>query len=153
MAQIIREASAQFETTLANCEALGRFVSQFTQQAGLSDEQGYNMQIAVDEHFVNLVEHAFHDQPGNLITVACRQDSCQVQVKIFDASAGFDPRNFAIPDVENTPVADLKPGGFGNYFISELMDEVEYIHQPYQENTLILTMYVSHPSAYTAETV
>ena len=146
----MREASAQFEAILGNCEAVGRFVSEFTQQADLSDEQRYNVQIAVDEHFVNLVEHAFHKQSENMITVTCRQDNLQVQVKISDASAGFDPRNFVIPDVETTPVADLKPGGFGNYFISELMDKVEYIHQPYQKNTLILTMYLSHPSTYTA---
>ena len=146
----MKEVSAQFGATLSNCEAVGRFVDEFAQQVCLSDEQRYNVQIAVDEHFVNLVEHAFHEQPGNVITVTCRQDRQQVEVRISDASAGFDPRNFVIPDVEKTPVAELKPGGFGNYFISELMDKVEYIHRPYRENTLILTLYLSQPSTDTA---
>jgi anti-sigma regulatory factor (Ser/Thr protein kinase) len=143
----MKEMSAQFEATLASCEAIAAFVRQCTQDARLSDEQRHNLQIAVDEHFANLIEHAFQDQPESLITLTYQENSQQVQMKISDASAGFDPRNFVVPDVEGTPVNDLKPGGFGNYFISELMDNVEYIHQPYTENTLILTVYTSHPSA------
>jgi anti-sigma regulatory factor (Ser/Thr protein kinase) len=147
----MKEMSAQFEATLANCEAIAAFVRQCTQHAKLSDEQRHNLQIAVDEHFANLVEHAFQDQPESLISITYQENSHQVQMKISDASAGFDPRNFVIPDVEGTPVTDLKPGGFGNYFISELMDNVEYIHQPYTENTLILTVYTSRPSANNKE--
>lgn len=139
----MREVSARFEATIANCESVRTFVRQCTQQTALSDEQRHNLLIAVDEHFVNLVEHAFKGQTGAVVTVVCRQDEKQVQVKIIDASAGFDPRNFVIPDVEGVPVDDLTPGGFGNYFISELMDDVDYIHQPYKENTLILTVYTS----------
>lgn len=145
----MKEISAQFEARLANCEAIAAFVRQCTQHADLSDEQRHNLQIAVDEHFANLVEHAFQDQPDNMITITYQENSQHVQMRISDASAGFDPRNFVIPDVEGTPVTDLKPGGFGNYFISELMDDVEYIHQPYTENTLILTVYTSHPSTDT----
>ncbi len=148
----MREVSAKFDAVLTNCEAVGQFVSQFTQEAGLSDDQRYNVQIAVDEHFVNLVEHAFAGQSDNIVTILCGQDRHQVQIKISDSSAGFDPRRFAIPDVEKTPIADLKPGGFGNYFISELMDKVEYIHQPYQKNTLILTVYLTAPSTDAATT-
>jgi serine/threonine-protein kinase RsbW len=143
----MKEISARFEAVLANCEAVGRFVGEFTRQAGISDGQRHDVQIAVDEHFVNLVEHGFHGQPGNVITITCQYDRQQVQVKISDASAGFDPRQFVVPDVDHTPVADLRPGGFGNYFISELMDKVEYIQRPYQENTLILTLYLTYPSA------
>ncbi len=146
----MREVSAKFDAALANCEAVERFVSQFTQEAGLSDDQRYNVQIAVDEHFVNLVEHAFAGESDKSITILCGQDSHHVQIKISDSSAGFDPRRFTIPDVEKTQIADLKPGGFGNYFISELMDKVEYIHQPYQKNTLILTVYPAHPTTDTA---
>ena len=149
----MREASAKFKATLANCEVVGRFVNQFTQQTGLSADQRSNVQIAVDEHFVNLVEHAFQGQADNIITITCGHDRQQVQIKISDASAGFDPRCFVVPDVEKTPVADLKPGGFGNYFISELMDNVEYIHQPYQKNTLILTVYFESPSTCSATSI
>lgn len=148
----MREVSAKFEAMLANCEAVEGFVNQFTQEAGLSDEQCYNVRISVDEHFVNLVEHAFTGGSDNIVTILCRQDRHQVQIKISDSSAGFDPRRFTIPDVEKTPIADLKPGGFGNYFISELMDKVEYVHQPYQKNTLILTVYLAETSIDTAPT-
>ena len=56
-------------------------------------------------------------------------------------ASGFDPRHYSIPDMEGEAIYELPPGGFGNYFICELMDEVDYIHQPYVKNELILTVY------------
>ena len=76
-----------------------------------------------------------------MLTVTCRDDDSKSQVVIADNSEGFDPRNYSIPDVDNAAIYELPPGGFGNYFICELMDDVEYIHRPFIKNELILTIY------------
>jgi anti-anti-sigma factor len=137
----MREESAHFDATIDNCEKIGAFVQQCMRDAQLSHEQFYNLQLAIEEHIVNLIEHGFQKRPGEVVTVVCQHNHQHAQVKIIDASAGFDPRNFSIPDVGGIPVSELAPGGFGNYFICELMDEVEYVHRPYSGNTLILTLY------------
>jgi anti-sigma regulatory factor (Ser/Thr protein kinase) len=61
-------------------------------------------------------------------------------VIIADKSEGFDPRQHSIPDFDGKTIYEIPPGGLGNYFICKLMDDVEYIHRPYVENELILTM-------------
>lgn len=137
----MREQTSRFQVTLENLGPIGVFISHFMQEAHLSDEQIHNFELSVDEHFSNLVEHAFRSRPEEEIIITCREDPIKAQVIIMDSSAGFDPRNYSIPDVEGKPIYELPPGGFGNYFICELMDKVDYIHQPYVKNELILTVY------------
>ena len=137
----MREQTSRFQVTLENLERIGVFIAHFMTEAHLSDEQIHNFELSVDEHFSNLVEHAFRRHPEEEIILTCREDPVKAQIIITDSSAGFDPRNYSIPDVEGKPIYELPPGGFGNYFICELMDEVDYIHQPYVKNELILTVY------------
>ena len=137
----MQEQTSRFEARLENLEPVGRFIAHFMQAAHLCDEQIYNFEVSVDEHFSNLVEHAFHGNSKEAITITCREDHAKVQVIITDASAGFDPRHYSVPDVGERTIYELPPGGFGNYFICELMDEVDYIHRPYVKNELILTVY------------
>lgn len=136
----MREQAIQYEAKLENCAKIRNFVIAFMHDAQLSPEQIDNFQVAVDEHVVNLIEHAFDTSPA-YIDIFCREDDLKAQVIIADASAGFDPRNYSVPDIEGKPIYEIAPGGFGNYFICELMDEVEYIHRPYEKNELVLTMY------------
>jgi anti-sigma regulatory factor (Ser/Thr protein kinase) len=137
----MREQTSRFQAKSENLASIGMFISHFMKEAHLSDEQIYNFELSVDEHFSNLVEHAFCGHSEEEITITCREDPVKAQVIIADSSGGFDPRNYSIPAVEGKPIYELPPGGFGNYFICELMDEVDYVHQPYVKNQLILTVY------------
>ncbi len=137
----MKEQTSQFEANLENLEVIGIFISNFMKKAHLCDEQIHNFEVVVDEHFTNLVEHAFHGYSREKITITCREDGTKAQIIITDTSAGFDPRNYSVPDIEEKPIYVVPPGGFGNYFICELMDEVDYIHRPYVKNELILTVY------------
>ncbi len=121
---------------------MSKFVSTFMQQARLADEQVHNFEVSVDEHVSNLVEHAFQGDVRQTVTITCREEADKAQVIIADASAGFDPRTHNnIPDVGKQPISQIPTGGFGNYFICQLMDKVDYIHRPYVNNELILTVY------------
>ncbi len=137
----MREQQSQFTATLDNLEPIGAFISKFMKSSSLLEEQIYNFEVSVDEHISNLIEHGFKNDSGHKITIICRDDDSKAQVIIADASAGFDPRNYSIPNVEEKAIYEVPPGGFGNYFICELMDEVEYVHKPHVRNELILTMY------------
>jgi anti-sigma regulatory factor (Ser/Thr protein kinase) len=137
----MREQQSQFEAILDNLEPIGNFIAAFMREAKLPDEQIYNFAVSSDEHVSNLIEHAFNERSDRMITVICRDEVSKAQVIVVDRSKGFDPRHYSIPDVEGSAIYELPPGGFGNYFICELMDDVEYIHEPYVKNELILTMY------------
>ncbi len=140
----MREQRSHFAATLDNLEPIGAFISGFMKNASLSEDQLHNFEVSVDEHISNLIEHGFENVSGQTITLTCRDDDSKAQVIIADTSAGFDPRKYSIPSVDENAIYELPPGGFGNYFICELMDKVEYIHKPSVRNELILTMY-KHP--------
>ena len=135
------EQLATFEAALDNLETIGRFIANYMrEEAKLPDDLINNFEVSVDEHVSNLIEHAFQQQPNHIITIICRHDDRNAQVSIIDDSAGFDPRGYKIPHVDDSAIYELPPGGFGNYFICELMDHVEYLHQPGIRNELILTI-------------
>lgn len=135
------EQLGTFEAILDNLEEIGRFVSTFMhEEAKLSDDLVNNFEVSVDEHVANLIEHAFRQQPNHAITIICRHDDNNAQVSIIDDSAGFDPRGYKKPHLDENAIYELPPGGFGNYFICNLMDHVEYLHQPGIRNELILTI-------------
>ena len=135
------EQLATFEAALDNLETIGRFIANYMrEEAKLPDDLINNFEVSVDEHVSNLIEHAFQQQPNHIITIICRHDDRNAQVSIIDDSAGFDPRGYKIPHVDDSAIYELPPGGFGNYFICELMDHVEYLHQPGMRNELILTI-------------
>lgn len=140
----MKEQQRQFDANLESLEPIGGFISECMEESGLSEDQIYNFQVSADEHVTNLVEHAFPDSSGQMLTVICRDDDTQAQVCIADSSAGFDPRQYTVPDIEGVPIYEMAPGGFGNYFICELMDKVDYIQNPHVRNELILTVYKSH---------
>lgn len=135
----MREQQAQFEAILENLEPIGTFISGFMIAADLREDYINDFEVAADEHISNLIEHAFCEAPGHFITIICRDDESKTQVMILDKSQGFDPRQYSLPDLEEMPIYEIPPGGFGNYFICKLMDDIEYIHRPYEKNTLILT--------------
>jgi anti-sigma regulatory factor (Ser/Thr protein kinase) len=137
----MKEQKAQFDLSLDSLEAIGMFIADFMKSVDISDDTSYDFQVSADEHFSNLYEHAFNKQSGHHVTIICHDDEAKTQVRVMDDSDGFDPRRFSVPDVENAAIYELPPGGFGNYFICELMDDVEYIYRPSVKNELILTKY------------
>jgi len=137
----MREQTTEFEATLDSLEPLANFITTFMKTAQLSAEQVSNFEISADEHMSNLIEHAFPQQSGALISVCCREEADKAQVVMTDQSAGFDPRNYSLPNVNEAAIYELPPGGFGNYFLCALMDDVEYVHRPHVKNELILTIY------------
>lgn len=135
------EKTAEFSAKLENLESVRTFIADFMRSQQLSEEQIYNFELAADEHFTNLIEHAFRFDDQRFTTITCSFDDSKAQVIIADDSEGFDPRHYSIPDLEETPIYEIPPGGLGNYFICELMDQVDYIQNPNIENKLILTVY------------
>ncbi len=137
----MKEQEAQFDVSLDSLEAIGVFIADFMEASGISKDLSYDFQVSADEHFSNLYEHAFEKRSGHRVTIICRDGETKTEVVLVDDSKGFDPRRFSVPAVEGATIYELPPGGFGNYFICELMDDVEYLHKPFVGNELILTKY------------
>ena len=101
------------------------FVGQAAEASGLNPEDIYQVQLAVDEGFTNIVEHAYGGECDKEILCTCQILADGLRITLRDCGQSFDPTSVPDPDLE----ADLEErqiGGLGLFFIRQMMDEVEF---------------------------
>jgi anti-sigma regulatory factor (Ser/Thr protein kinase) len=113
------------------------FAVNAAREAGLDEESIHHCHLAVDETCTNIVEHAYDGQPGaGYIEIICQADPTHFTITIKDDGPPFDP--LARPDPDpGEPLESRKTGGWGIYFIKNVMDDVRYLYDG-QRNTLIM---------------
>lgn len=81
--------------------------------------------IAVNEACMNVMEHAYKGNRSGEIVLEINNNGDEIEVVLTDFAepVDFDAIQPRDPD-------DLRPGGLGTYFISEIMDECAYAHLP-----------------------
>ncbi len=123
--QEIKVYPAQFE----NLDLVREFVGAAAQKCGLDASAIYAVQLAVDEAFSNIIEHAYGGECLDQIECKCQIASPGLTITLRDCGSPFDPE--AVPDPNLT--AELQErdiGGLGLYFIRQLMDEVDFSFLP-----------------------
>ncbi|MFH1084612.1 MAG: ATP-binding protein [Chloroflexota bacterium] len=100
---------------------------------GLSLSAVYNIQLAVDEALVNIIEHAYGGRPGGVVEMSGEIQRDRLVITLCDRGASFDPTQVPLPD-PSAPRAH----GFGMYLMRKLMDEVSYTREPSGRNCVRL---------------
>ena len=112
---------AQFE----NLDHVRDFVGSAAQKCGLDASAIYAVQLAVDEAFSNIIEHAYGGECLENIECKCQIADSGLTVTLRDCGTPFDPH--AVPDPNLTAELEERDiGGLGLYFIRQLMDQVEF---------------------------
>lgn len=85
--------------------------------------------IAVEEIFVNIANYAYTPQVGDaVIKIGISEDPLEVTISFEDSGIPYDPLAKEDPDI--TLPADKRPiGGLGIYMVKKSMDNVEYEHK------------------------
>jgi len=119
---------------------IAEFVTQAAREAGLTDDDVFHVEMAVDEACSNIIEHAYADRAGD-IDLTCTSSAPGVfEITLHDSGRSFNPDGVALPLLEvPTDVDDLNEGGLGLYFMRKLMDEVRFEMVADQGNTLTMT--------------
>lgn len=113
------------------------FIDSVLETAGCSMKTQIQIDVAVEEIFVNIANYAY-DSDGGMATVRINIDDCTKRVKItfIDEGIPYNPLERTDPDV--TLSAEDRPiGGLGVYMVKKSMDEVTY---DYREGKNILTI-------------
>jgi anti-sigma regulatory factor (Ser/Thr protein kinase) len=121
----IAPRSYTFPARFSRLDEVRDFVGQAADASGLSPDAIYQVQLAVDEAFTNIVEHAYGGECDKEILCTCRFLANGLSITLRDCGQSFDPTRVPDPDLE----ADLEErqiGGLGLFFIRQLMDEVEF---------------------------
>ena len=102
---------------------LREFVGQEAQTCGLDEKSVYAVQLAVDEAFTNIIEHAFGGECQENIECICHCTRSGLEITLIDCGKPFNPSVVPDPDLVSD-LEDRQIGGLGLYFMHKMMDEV-----------------------------
>ena len=95
------------------------------------------LDIAVEELFVNIANYAYGDQVGQaVIQLQEEHDPEGISITFIDEGMPFDPLAKPDPDV-TLGAMDRSVGGLGIYMVKKSMDDMKY---RYEDNRNILTI-------------
>jgi serine/threonine-protein kinase RsbW len=92
----------------------------------LSPKVLQSVQLAAEEHFTNILSHAYEDREEHQIQFRVVLKENLLEAQILDDGKPFNPLDHPLP---NTLLSlDEKPiGGLGILMIRKMMDEVSYV--------------------------
>ena len=102
------------------------FADEILEEAGCSMKAQMQIDIAIEEIFVNIAHYAYPEGKGEaLITVETDDAAKNVTITFEDQGIPYDPLQNEDPDI--TLSADDRPiGGLGIFMVKKSMDEVSY---------------------------
>jgi serine/threonine-protein kinase RsbW len=124
------------QARLQDLEAIHQFIDEFAEPAGLDETIAFALRLAIEEAFVNLVEHGYKHAPG-AVGITLQSSPDRVTVMIRDHAPPFPPEKAPRPQLDQA-WQTRQVGGLGWHFIREMMDEIEYRSDPAQGNILTL---------------
>jgi anti-sigma regulatory factor (Ser/Thr protein kinase) len=104
---------------------LREFVGQQAETCGLDEKASYAVQLAVDEAFTNIIEHAYGGECDKTIECICQCTPDCLVVTLVDCGNPFNPNDIPEPDLVSD-LEDRQVGGLGLYFMRQMMDEVSF---------------------------
>lgn len=85
------------------------------------DQRIDQLVIGVNEACMNIIEHGYKKQPGEIVFEVYAQAGYLV-FQLTDFAGTVD-----CSKIKSRELDDIRPGGLGVHFINEVMDKVEYL--------------------------
>lgn len=113
-------------------------VAEWVKKLGLDKRTLYEIQLAVDEACANVADHAYGgEEPGDM-EVSCYLNEGFFTIRVRDWGMGFDPSSVVVPNVDG-PLEERNLGGLGLFIVRQVMDYVQFTHDPDAGNELRMT--------------
>ena len=123
--------------TLENLDTVMAFVDQQLEEVGCSMKAQMQIDIAVEEVYVNIAHYAYNPEVGGVtIRVQIEEEPLSVILTFIDKGKPYDPLAKEDPDV-TLAAEDRQIGGLGIFMVKKSMDNVSY---EYNEGRNILTL-------------
>lgn len=115
---------------------LGEWMEVTGEQLGLPMAVVFQLNLALEEAFVNVVDYAYPGKNGMPVQLNMDGTGETLTFTLIDEGEPFDPTTLDEPDTSLS--AEERPiGGLGVFLVKQIMDEVRYERQG---NRNILTM-------------
>ena len=120
-----RKLSFELKNAASELDTLCRQLTKFGNTIGLSQKCIFQINLALDELFTNIISYGYKDKGDHRIKFVISCEDSTVVIQIEDNGVAFDVAEFEVPDPKNS-LEDCKVGGLGLHLIRKLMDEIEY---------------------------
>lgn len=130
--------TVQFAAKFEFLDEIREFVGRVAREAGFTDKEIYNIQLATDEAASNIIEHAYEGVEAGLLELSCGFKENAITIVLTDHGESFDPSTIPMPDLK-ADLSKRKIGGLGIFLMRKLMDEVHYESHP-EKNSNTLTL-------------
>ena len=131
---------------VSDLSAVRGFVREAVAAFGGSARVAEDLVQAVDEACCNVMLHGYGGAPGEIEIEAARRGR-QIEIRLLDRSAMFDPTASPVADTTRPPVSQ-RPGGMGLgiHLIRTMTDEVRHHVRPDGGNELTLVRSIDNPA-------
>ena len=120
-----KEYSFKLKSNLSELDNLCQNLEDFGKKIGLSKKLIFEINLALDELFTNIISYGFKDEDQHVIKVTLSPQNEELCLCIEDDGIPFNPIDFETADVASS-VENCKIGGLGIHIIRKLMDEICY---------------------------
>lgn len=127
-----------FSARYENLAQIREFVVQAARNAGFNQKDVYAIELAVDEAFTNIIEHAYGGEGIGDIECHCDFEQGELIITLQDRGQPFNPEGIPEPDF-SVGIEKLKPRGAGLYIMKKMMDKIEYSRDRQGRNILVMT--------------
>ncbi|MCR5685361.1 MAG: ATP-binding protein [Lachnospiraceae bacterium] len=111
---------------LDNLDDVLGFIDSLLEKAGCSPKVQAQMDIAVEEMYVNIVHYAYEGKTGEAqISAQYDEETDEFTVELKDSGIPFDPVAKPDPDV-TLSAEERRIGGLGIYMVKKSMDRMTY---------------------------
>lgn len=144
MVAIEQSFTLDVPSSTQNLALIRDFVSRIAAQAGLSDAEVSQLELAVDEACANVMEHAYGHDVSKQVMIRAILDEDALRINVIDTGQGFDPGEVQQEDLKDL-IARRRTGGLGMRLIKTWMDEVHYDIEPGRKNELRMVKKLRRP--------
>ena len=120
-----KKYSFKLKSNLSELETLCQQMEKCGKSLGLTKKCIFEINLALDELFTNIISYGFTDDDEHVIKVTLTPQNKILCLSIEDDGLPFNPIDAQEPDLECT-VEDCKIGGLGIHLIRNLMDDICY---------------------------
>lgn len=103
------------------------FVADFAKHTGIDEDTAFQVTVAAEELFTNLVKYSTKSRQPVKITLEATGEWLELELVDSDADR-FDITTAALPDLD-VPIEKRRHGGMGLHLVRKFADQLGYRHE------------------------
>ena len=115
----------ELDSDVAELERLRVFIDTFCGAAFLSEETCYQLQIALEELVINVMNYGQCNPQKGAIRLSMRRQADEIVGVLSDRGISFNPLDAPAPDL-TADVRDRQIGGLGIHLVRNLLQSLRY---------------------------